>query len=63
MSTMDIGVINGLITAVLLVAFIGIIIWAYSSKRRERFDDYAHIPLEEDDQSVSSSQNHKEHRS
>ena len=45
------GVLRGIIAGVLLVAFIGLWIWAFSSRRRPAFDDAARLPLEEDDHS------------
>ncbi|MDZ7685087.1 MAG: cbb3-type cytochrome c oxidase subunit 3 [Gammaproteobacteria bacterium] len=31
-----------------LIAFVGIVWWAYSPARRKRFDDAAQIPFEDD---------------
>ncbi|HPO24986.1 MAG TPA: cbb3-type cytochrome c oxidase subunit 3 [Arenimonas sp.] len=42
--------ISGIITLVLLIAFIGGTAWAYSSKRKKDFNDAANIPLENDDE-------------
>lgn len=42
---MDIGTLRGIITLVLLLAFIGIVIWAYSAKRKSAFDEAAQLPL------------------
>lgn len=52
---MTIGTFSGLITLVLMVVFVGIVIWAYSSKRRKDFDEAARLPLdaERDDSSES----------
>lgn len=36
-------------TAALLVAFIGIVIWAYSSTRKKDFDEAARLPLDDDE--------------
>jgi cytochrome c oxidase cbb3-type subunit 4 len=36
-------------TVALLILFIGIIIWAFSSRRKQRFDAAARMPLEEED--------------
>jgi len=36
-------------TVAMLVLFIGIVIWAWSGKRREEFDSAAHIPFEDDE--------------
>jgi cytochrome c oxidase cbb3-type subunit 4 len=35
-------------TGVLMLVFIGIVLWAWSGKRRQRFDAAARLPLEED---------------
>jgi cytochrome c oxidase cbb3-type subunit 4 len=42
------GVIGGIVTGVLLLAFIGIVAWAWNSRRREQFEAAARLPLEED---------------
>ena len=41
---------HGLWTGVLLVTFIGIVVWAWSAKRKGDFDEAAHIPLDDDDE-------------
>lgn len=46
---MSSGVISGLVTAALLIAFIGACIWAWSGKRKAEFDAAALVPLEEND--------------
>ena len=45
---MDIGTIRGLGTVVVMVAFIGVLLWAYSAKRKQRFDDDALLPFADD---------------
>jgi cytochrome c oxidase cbb3-type subunit 4 len=42
------GHLSGVVTAILLIAFIGGVLWAWSSKRRREFDEAARLPLEED---------------
>lgn len=42
---MDINELRGLSTAMLLVAFIGLVFWAYSSKRKSEFDEAAQLPF------------------
>ena len=46
---MSIGTLRGIFTALLIVAFVGICIWAYSKRRKPQFDAAARLPLEEDD--------------
>jgi cytochrome c oxidase cbb3-type subunit 4 len=45
---MDINDIRGLLTALLLFSFIGLCIWAWSSRRKAEFEATAALPLEED---------------
>ena len=40
--------ISGIVTAVLLLAFLVLVGWAYSSKQKQRFDEAAALPLIED---------------
>lgn len=40
--------ISGLITGLLLVAFLGIVVWAYAGRNRARFDDAAQLPLRDE---------------
>jgi cytochrome c oxidase cbb3-type subunit 4 len=44
---MDVNVLRGLITAVSLACFIGIVIWAYSPRNKARFDEDARMPFED----------------
>jgi cbb3-type cytochrome oxidase subunit 3 len=46
---MDPGTIRGLGTVILMLAFVGLVVWAWSPQRRRRFDAAARLPLEEDD--------------
>jgi cytochrome c oxidase cbb3-type subunit 4 len=45
---MDIGTVRGLITAALFVAFIALVAWAWSKRRKADFDALARMPLEDD---------------
>ena len=40
----------GLWTGALLVIFIGIVVWAWSGKRKGGFDEAARIPLDDDEE-------------
>ena len=44
---MDIGTVRGLITAALFVAFVALVFWAWSSRRKADFDELARMPLED----------------
>jgi cytochrome c oxidase cbb3-type subunit 4 len=43
------GLVRGIATALALLAFVGVVLWAYSRRRRESFRSAALLPLEEDD--------------
>jgi cytochrome c oxidase cbb3-type subunit 4 len=42
----EFGVINGLFTLALLLAFLGLVAWAWSRRRAREFDAAARLPLE-----------------
>lgn len=45
---MDIVLIDSIWTIVVMVVFIGIVLWAWSGKRKQRFNEAANIPFNED---------------
>ena len=45
---MDLTSAKAWMTVVMLVVFIGIVIWAYSSKRKKQFDEAARSVLDDD---------------
>lgn len=47
---MDTGTFRGIITAILLVSFIGLTWWAYSKRRKPDFDEAANLPFADDDE-------------
>lgn len=46
---MDINDLRGLSTAFLMVTFLGLCIWAYSSKRKKTFDEAANLPFADEE--------------
>ncbi len=56
---MDINTLRGLITLFLLIAFIGLCFWAYSSRRKTTFDEAANLPFADD----NAASNHREQQS
>jgi cytochrome c oxidase cbb3-type subunit IV len=40
--------ISGLVTGLLLLAFLGIAVWAWSARTQPRFDDAAQLPLRDE---------------
>jgi len=47
---MDTGTFRGLITLLLIIAFLGITWWAYSKRRKPDFDEAANLPFADDDE-------------
>ena len=45
---MSAGTLFGLITLLLMLLFVGIVLWAWSKRRQRDFDRAARLPLEED---------------
>ncbi len=46
---MDINTLRGLITLLLLIAFIGLIIRVYSKRQKPRFDEAAQLPFADEE--------------
>jgi cytochrome c oxidase cbb3-type subunit IV len=45
---MDINVLRSIATVAGLLAFIGIIVWAWSARNADRFQEAARLPFEQD---------------
>jgi cytochrome c oxidase cbb3-type subunit IV len=50
---MDMGTVRGLLTAILLVLFIGLVAWTWSRKRKKEYDEAAQMPLDDDDKPMT----------
>ena len=48
MNPIDIGSIQSAVTLFSFVAFVGIVAWAWSGRRRGEFSEASRIPLEDD---------------
>ena len=48
---MDYAFFSSVMTVVMLAAFLGIVFWAWSAKRRAAFDAAARVPLEDEEAS------------
>lgn len=55
---MDINDLRGLSTAFTLFAFIGLCIWAYSSKRKREFEEAANLPFADEQDTTKTSEKH-----
>jgi len=49
---MDLNDVRTVVTVLSFGAFIGIVWWAYSSRRKSAYDEAARIPLDDDDKPV-----------
>jgi cytochrome c oxidase cbb3-type subunit 4 len=45
---MDSGTVSGIVTAVFVAVFIGIVWWAFSKGNRQRFEDAGRLPFDDD---------------
>jgi cytochrome c oxidase cbb3-type subunit 4 len=45
---MDINLLRSIVTLVTFIVFIGIVVWAWSSRNKTRFDEAAQLPFEQD---------------
>jgi cytochrome c oxidase cbb3-type subunit IV len=57
---MDITLIQSVWTVVVTVLFVGIVIWAWSGKRKDRFDEAANLPFDDDDAKIAANTLSKE---
>jgi cytochrome c oxidase cbb3-type subunit 4 len=60
---MDIGVVRGLITAAILILFVGIWAWSWSRKRHPDFEAAANLPLGDDQAPPAEKENIEEQQS
>jgi cytochrome c oxidase cbb3-type subunit 4 len=44
---MNFGLLMGIWTIIVMILFLGIVVWAWSKKRKKEFDDAAMIPFRE----------------
>ncbi len=45
---MDAGLISSVVTVIFLVLFIAIVVWAFYSGNKKRFEDAGNLPFQED---------------
>ena len=60
---MEIGLVRGLITAAILILFVGIWAWSWSRKRYADFDAAAQLPLGDDSTPPAGKKDMKEQES
>ena len=49
---MDINTLRSIVTVVAFVAFIGIVLWAYSARSKAAFEQAARLPFDEEDDGI-----------
>ncbi|MFB4394387.1 MULTISPECIES: cbb3-type cytochrome oxidase subunit 3 [unclassified Pseudomonas] len=49
---MDIGMIRGLGTVVVLVAFVGLALWVFSPHRKKDFEEATRLPFADDPEAI-----------
>ncbi len=54
---MDINTLRGIATLFVMLAFIGVCLWAYSGKRKKTFEQAAQLPFEDDHLDIASLNN------
>ncbi|NKI35380.1 CcoQ/FixQ family Cbb3-type cytochrome c oxidase assembly chaperone [Wenzhouxiangella sp. XN79A] len=55
---------GGIVTLLSLLGFLAIVVWVFIVKRREDFDEQAHLPLEDsDEQGDAAEHEHREKES
>jgi len=57
---MDLIDLRSLITVLAFASFIGIVLWSWSSRRKDAFSQAARIPLEDDDRPAAPAGQGKE---
>ena len=53
----DIGTIRGIGTAVVFIAFVAVVLWAYSNKRKSGFDEAANLPFADEPEPADKDEN------
>jgi cytochrome c oxidase cbb3-type subunit 4 len=46
---MDMPTLRGVLTLILMLAFLGVVVWAWSSRRKQDFEAAARLPLDDAD--------------
>ncbi|MGI3130235.1 cbb3-type cytochrome oxidase subunit 3 [Halopseudomonas pachastrellae] len=60
---MDINTLRGLGTVFAFIAFVGVVIWAYSASKKKDFDEAAQLPFADEEDEQATDEQHKDARS
>ncbi|AFO46581.1 Cbb3-type cytochrome oxidase component [Pseudomonas putida DOT-T1E] len=63
MTLMDIGMIRGLGTVVVMVAFVGLALWVFNPRRKKDFDEATQLPFADDPEATRHVEQAKASRS
>ncbi|MFC3284642.1 cbb3-type cytochrome oxidase subunit 3 [Litchfieldella rifensis] len=47
---MDMGTFRGITTLLIMIAFLGVVAWAYSKRRKRDFDEAANLPFADEEE-------------
>ena len=57
---MDINTLRGIATILVMLAFLGIVLWAYSSYKKKDFDEASQLPFADETKSEKAARERKE---
>lgn len=57
---MDAGTLGAISTVLVMIAFFGVCWWAFSPKRKKRFEDDANIPFADDAKAKDQQNDHSD---
>jgi cytochrome c oxidase cbb3-type subunit 4 len=57
---MDQGVIGSIFTVIVFVSFIGVVIWAFSSRNKKNFDEAANLVFDDEEDNKTADNNKQE---
>jgi cytochrome c oxidase cbb3-type subunit IV len=50
----DLSDLRTIVTALSFIAFLGVVVWAYNSNQKARFDEAANLPFVDEDEGVGN---------
>lgn len=57
---MDINTLRGIATILVMIAFLGIVVWAYSAYKKKDFDEASQLPFADETQAEKAARERKE---
>lgn len=57
---MDINTLRGIATILVMLAFLGIVLWAYSSYKKKDFDEASQLPFADETKNEKAARERKE---